>query len=209
MNLKWKVCGMREPGNIARALELEPDYMGFIFYPNSPRYVGQRWTGPGANFPSSTQKIGVFVNEDLARVKLLADRYGLDYVQLHGNESPGYCRDLFQSKYRIIKAINPNFMVDDQGLNEYKPWVEFFLFDTPSKQFGGTGKRFKWTLLEQYDNEIPVFLSGGISLNNMDSIVDLKMLNLTAVDINSCFEVHPGLKDINKLQEFKIKLQQL
>ena len=140
---------------------------------------------------------------------MLASQYGLDYLQLHGNEAPDYCRDLVESGHSIIKVISPNSVLDTQHLREYKPWVEFFLFDTPSKQFGGTGQSFEWSLLEQYDNEIPVFLSGGISMDNIDHIDELNKLNLAAVDINSCFETRPGLKDLSKLKEFKIKLQQL
>ncbi len=209
MNLKWKVCGMRDPENIAQVLELKPNFMGFIFYNKSPRYVGQQWVGPGPEFPSTTKKVGVFVNADLNQVKFLGYKYELDSLQLHGHETPEYCSNLFASGYEIIKAVSPDMVSDPEHIRAYKPWVHYLLFDTPSEQFGGTGHSFDWTLLAQYDNEIPVFLSGGIMIKSLDNISKLNKLNLASVDINSCFETRPGFKDINKLKEFKIKLEQL
>jgi phosphoribosylanthranilate isomerase len=200
---------MRDPENISQALELEPDFIGFIFYNKSPRYVGQQWSGPGADFPSTTKKVGVFVNADIIQVKFLAYKYELDCLQLHGYESPDYCRNLFASGYEIIKVISPHNITDNQYLSAYKPWVHYFLFDTPTEQYGGSGHTFNWSMLEDYDNEKPVFLSGGISLNNINDVVTLNKLNLAVVDINSCFETRPGLKDISKLKEFKTKLEQL
>jgi phosphoribosylanthranilate isomerase len=199
---------MRDPNNIAEALSLVPDYMGFIFYKKSPRYVGWQWTGPGSEFPTTTKKVGVFVNADLSQVKFFGYKYELDCMQLHGNESPEYCRALFALGYEVIKAVSPDKITDTQYLRTYKPWVHYLLFDTPSANFGGTGQNFDWSLLEQYNNDIPVFLSGGISLKNVDNIGKLNKLNLAAVDINSCFETSPGFKDISKLKEFKTKLEQ-
>lgn len=209
MNLKWKVCGMKEADNIARVLNLEPDYMGFIFYRKSPRYVGEDWAGPGNGFPGSTKKVGVFVNEEMDRVVELAAKYQLEYLQLHGHETPDYCRLLSQQGLAVIKVTNPANLKEVKRLDQFKPWVEFFLFDTPGKQFGGTGKSFDWSLLEHYDNQVPVFLSGGISLENVQKVAELTRLNLSAVDVNSCFETRPGFKDVTKLKELKNKLLQL
>ena len=209
MKLKWKVCGMKEPENIARVLELGPDYMGFIFYERSPRYVGRQWAGPPEGFPETTRKVGVFVNERSETLQSLSRKHKLDYLQLHGNETPEYCRELSQAGHGLIKVLNPETIQNTGQMDAYKPWVDFFLFDTPSKQHGGTGVTFDWSLLKRYDNEVPVILSGGISLDNISTVGELGQLNLAAVDINSCFETRPGLKDIDMLSTFKNKLAEI
>ena len=200
---------MRDQQNIAKVLGLAPDYMGFIFYNKSPRFVGEDWEGPGVEFPSSTQKVGVFVNENPARLFRLVDKYQLDWLQFHGNESPGQCEKLSKEGLSLIKAISLNKAEDIELLNEYRPWVKYFLFDTPSTKYGGTGKTFDWSLLDVYDNQLPIFLSGGLSLENIESIAQFKNLNLEAIDVNSKFEIAPGLKDYNMLKELKDKLRQL
>ena len=199
--MKWKVCGMRDQQNISKILELAPDYMGFIFYSKSPRFVGENWEGPGVNFPVDTQKVGVFVNEEPTTVAHLVERHQLDWLQLHGNESPQYCEQLSKDGFSLIKAVNLRSPEDLNLLNEYSPWVSYFLFDTPSAKFGGTGQTFDWSLLDSYDNRLPIFLSGGLSLENIESIDRLKKLKLEAIDVNSRFEIEPGLKDYNMLKK--------
>lgn len=209
MRLKWKVCGMKTPDNIAGALQLQPDYMGFIFYQKSPRYVGADWQGPGTDFPESTAKVGVFVNEDPEKIKLLADQHRFDYLQLHGDEGPEYCRELNKAGYRIMKAVGLRTEADLERLAKYTPWVEFFLFDTPSQQYGGTGETFDWSLLETYDAKQPFFLSGGLSTENVPAVSELRHPGIWALDVNSRFETEPGIKDIARLKEFKEQLQKL
>jgi phosphoribosylanthranilate isomerase len=209
MSLKWKVCGMRYAENIQQVLELEPDYMGFIFYNMSPRYVGDLWDGPGEEFPATTKKVGVFVNESSKRIRALAERYQLDHLQLHGHETPQYCQELFENGYTLIKVMSLKVEEDLDNLKNYKRWVKYFLFDTPSKQFGGTGNTFDWSLLEQYHNEVPIFLSGGISLDNLSNVKKLKELNLEAIDVNSRFEIRPGWKDPAMLERLKNQIQEL
>jgi phosphoribosylanthranilate isomerase len=209
MKLKWKVCGMRDPINIAQALLLAPDYLGFIFYRESPRYVGENWEGPLENIPDATKKVGVFVNQSIEEVTLLAGKYQLDYLQLHGDEQPEYCRELFEEGFAITKALSLKNGDDLKKLDAYKPWIRFFLFDTPSQQYGGTGKAFDWSLLSQYQHELPFFLSGGLSLDNLEDVNQLDDLNLWALDINSKFETQAGIKDISKLEEFKNQMQKL
>ena len=209
MNLKWKVCGMRDPVNIAQVLSLEPDYMGFIFYEKSPRYVGASWDGPGNDFGSRTKKVGVFVNQEVAEVEALSEQYHLDLLQLHGNESPEDCRKLSMGGYKLIKAMGLKEHEDMEKLDDYKPWVSYFLFDTPSDQYGGTGQSFNWGLLKNYDNELPFFLSGGISLTNIEEIKGLEGLSLAAIDVNSRFEVEPGLKNTVMLKKLKDKISEL
>ncbi len=209
MKLKWKVCGMRESGNIAEVLQMAPDFMGFIFYERSPRYVGDDWPGPGKDFPKTTAKVGVFVNEKIEKVKALATRYGLDFLQLHGNEHPDYCMILRQEGYRVIKVLPPRHVGDRERIELYQPWVDFFLFDTPSEKYGGSGKAFDWSAMEGYHYRTPVIISGGISLENVEQLCQLNFPSLAAVDVNSCFEIKPGLKDITSLQTLKNKLQEL
>ncbi|GJM28195.1 MAG: N-(5'-phosphoribosyl)anthranilate isomerase [Cyclobacteriaceae bacterium] len=209
MSFKWKVCGMKNRQNIIDVLQFQPDYMGFIFYEKSPRYVGRQWDGPPEDFPDSTRKVGVFVNQDLEEVVRLVNQYQLDYLQLHGNESPGYCKELNAEGFSILKAVSLKESRDLQKLDAYTPWVNYFLFDTPSKQFGGTGRTFDWSLLSQYRHAVPFFLSGGLSLENLDAVAGLDGLNLWALDVNSRFEIEPGVKNISKLREFKNQLQKL
>ena len=209
MALKWKVCGMKAPDNIAEVLKLQPDYMGFIFYKKSPRYVGADWQGPVSHFPETTAKVGVFVNEELESIQELADLHGLDYLQLHGDETPDYCERLSEAGYRIMKAVGLHTEADLGELARYGPWVEYFLFDTPSAKYGGTGRTFDWTLLEAYDQPQPFFLSGGLSAENVQAVGELRSSGLWALDVNSKFETEPGIKDIARLKEFKEKLQKL
>lgn len=197
---------MKYANNIREVALLEPDYMGFIFYPGSPRYVGRDWEGAGEEFPGRIKKVGVFVNEPLQQVIDLATRYGLDLLQLHGDEAPHYCRELYGQGYGLIKAISLKEMKDLKKLEPYKPWVEYFLFDTPGAQYGGTGKTFDWSILKHYDNEKPFILSGGISLEALASLEALKSTNLAFIDVNSRFEDEPGLKNPKKLKALKRKL---
>lgn len=200
---------MKDAGNIAQVLKLEPDYMGFIFYKKSPRYVGDDWAGPGKDFPDSTKKVGVFVNEPLQKIRALASRFQFDYLQLHGDETPQYCKELAEEGFAVIKATGISEVKDLQHLNDYQPWVTYFLFDTPSSQFGGTGIPFDWSLLQQYNNEVPVFLSGGLSLDNIKEVHKIKDLNLTAIDVNSRFETQPGWKDLTMLTRLKNQIEEL
>lgn len=200
---------MRDPVNIAQALQLEPDYMGFIFYQESLRFVGENWEGPITNVPDTTKKVGVFVNQSIEEVTLLAGKYQLDYLQLHGDEEPEYCRELYEEGFAITKAVGLKKSEDLERLEAYMPWIEFFLFDTPSQQYGGTGKTFDWSLLFQYHHELPFFLSGGLSLDNLEEVNQLDGLNIWALDLNSKFETEAGIKDISKLKVFKNRMQKL
>ena len=207
--MKWKVCGMKYQDNIHEVLKLQPDYMGFIFYRKSPRYVGDKWEGPGAEFPATTQKVGVFVNEPIDKVVEKAERFGLDLLQLHGNESPEYCRELAGLGYSLIKAIAVAQGGDlDQGTG-YLPWVQYFLLDTKSQAFGGTGQTFDWEILKDYPFELPMILSGGISLENVQRLRNLSDLNLAFIDVNSRFESAPGRKIHSRLSMLKQKLSEL
>lgn len=203
-----KVCGMKEPENILRLADLKPDYMGFIFYTQSRRYAGVPDKDTLASLPSSIMKTGVFVDESIRNILEKVINYNLDAVQLHGAESAEFCLllrkelDHVQAKkhIEIIKAfgLSPGF-----SFRELEPFAtvsDFFLFDTKTAEHGGSGIVFDWKMLEQYIMDKPYFLSGGLSPENIAGISDFKDTNLYGVDLNSRFEIEPGIKDIQKLE---------
>lgn len=198
---------MRESQNISELLLLKPDYMGFIFYEKSPRNVGEVLDEELLkSFPESVQKVGVFVNASLTYVKDQVSKYALDLVQLHGDESPAYVADLFAVGIRVMKVFSVGSEFDFKQLGRYNPFVEYFLFDTKGKARGGNGEVFNWELLKDYDQKVPFFLSGGIDLDNANDLKALEGLNIHAIDVNSKFEMEPGLKDVNKVEKLKMKL---
>jgi phosphoribosylanthranilate isomerase len=202
--MKLKVCGMRETTNISELLKLSPDFVGFIFFAKSKRDVADSLDAELlASFPNSTQKVGVFVNAELDFVKGKVEQFGLELVQLHGDESPEYCFDLKSKGINVMKVFSVGESFDFNQLEAYKPYVDFFLFDTKGKERGGNGVQFEWSILKGYDQEIPFFLSGGIDLENLEQLSELKGMNLHAIDVNSKFEIEPGLKDIEKLKELR------
>lgn len=197
---------MRESTNISELLKLQPDYMGFIFYGKSKRDVADGLDAQLLNaFPPSTKKVGVFVNAALDFVKGKVAKFGLDLVQLHGDEAPEYCADLKTSGVKVMKVFSVGESFDFGLLEPYKSHVDFFLFDTKGKERGGNGELFNWGLLNEYDGEVPYFLSGGIDLENIESLSDLKVQPY-AIDVNSKFEIEPGLKDVGRLKELKVRL---
>jgi phosphoribosylanthranilate isomerase len=199
--MKLKVCGMRDSQNIRELLLLKPDYMGFIFYEPSPRNAGEALDEDLLKaFPPSVEKVGVFVNAPLDFVRSKVTHYSLDLVQLHGDESPEYVAELYAEGIRVIKVFSIGGHFDFKQLGLYNPFVEFFLFDTKGKARGGNGEVFDWDMLHDYNQQVPFFLSGGIDLENAGDIEKLQQLNIHAIDVNSRFEVSPGLKDIGKLK---------
>jgi phosphoribosylanthranilate isomerase len=205
--MKIKVCGMRESTNISELLKLSPDYMGFIFYAKSKRDVaGSLAIDLLHSFPNTTEKVGVFVNAEIDFVKGKVKQFNLAMVQLHGDETPEYCFDLKSNGVKVMKVFSVGNSFDFNQLEAFKPCVDFFLFDTKGKERGGNGELFDWSILKAYDQEIPFFLSGGIDLENLEQLSELKGMNLHAIDVNSKFETEPGLKDIERLKELKERL---
>jgi phosphoribosylanthranilate isomerase len=200
--IRIKVCGLRHLENIQAVAELHPDYMGFIFYEKSKRYVGNDFIVPRVDH--SIIKVGVFVNERMEEVIRLTKMNSINYLQLHGDESVSYCKKLKDAGYTIIKAFSVSSDFDFTLLNAYKKVCSYFLFDTKGESYGGNGKAFDWSLLKKYDQEIPFFLSGGLSLANAESALSLRDLNLHALDVNSGFEITPGIKNISNLEELFI-----
>jgi phosphoribosylanthranilate isomerase len=199
--LKIKVCGMRDAENIRQVLQLNPDFIGFILYPGSKRFVGDGFTLP-AGIPKSTQKVGVFVNDLMNNLFIWKNRLFLDAVQLHGEESPEYCMELNKMNIPVIKAFSIDDTFNFTQLEKYLPWCQYFLFDTRTEQRGGSGRKFDWKLLKSYPYNKPFMLSGGIGPEDATAIRKLESLPIAAVDINSCFEDCPGIKNIEKLKVF-------
>ena len=206
--MKLKICGMRDEANIMDVASLQPDYLGFIFYPKSPRFVGDDFVLP-ANLTPEILRVGVFVNETSSVILDKAKAYQLDYIQLHGNETPDQCAVLGELGLGIIKVFSVGDDFDFEITRPYKKVVDYFLFDTKGKSYGGNAKTFNWELLKQYDQEIPFFLSGGLSPENVNEVLTLKNMNIHALDVNSGVEASPGLKDITKVAELHEKLRAL
>jgi phosphoribosylanthranilate isomerase len=203
--LRLKVCGLRD--NIAEVAELGPDYAGFIFYPKSPRYVGENFEMPV--LAENIKKVGVFVNESLEHLEYLVEKYQLDFVQLHGHESADYCSMVKKQDIGVIKAFSMSDEFDFNSMEQYHSTVDYFLFDTKTIHHGGSGKTFNWELLKKYDLEKEYFLSGGIGLDNLADLKFINMSKIHALDVNSRFEVRPGLKDLRMLEILRVKLLEL
>lgn len=199
-----KVCGMREAENI-RDVEKVPgiDMIGFIFYPPSPRYIYEL----PAYLPHLAKRVGVFVNEDKQVIKTYVARFGLDYVQLHGAESPEYCQALHNAGLKIIKAFSIAQPRDLDNLVLYEKVCELFLFDTKCKQYGGSGNQFDWNILHSYQGSTPFLLSGGIDSCSVLGLKDFKHSLLAGYDLNSRFEVRPAEKDPERIRIFLNELK--
>ena len=199
-----KVCGMRDEANIAALMELQPDFIGFIFHEISPRYCEKV---PEVFIPESTRKTGVFVNKPEEYIARKKKDFHLDYVQLHGAESPEFCGRIQHSVAPVIKAFNLYDDFDFDTLKSYEEACAFFLFDASGPLAGGNGKLFNWQILEQYRGTTPFLLSGGIDESMAEAIRNIKHPAFYGVDINSRFELRPAIKDINKIKRFKHELQ--
>jgi len=205
---KLKICGMLDPANIAQVAALQPDYLGFIFYPKSKRFIGHLSAATMNAIPAAICKTGVFVDEQLHQVQEYIVKFNLSAVQLHGDECPNYCKDLkkLNPSITLIKAFGVAEGFDFKILNPYQKIVDYFLFDTKTPGYGGSGISFNWSLLKAYHLKVPYFLSGGIGPESLDDLQQINDPYLFAIDINSKFELAPGLKDIAKITEFKNKL---
>jgi phosphoribosylanthranilate isomerase len=200
MKVKLKVCGMKDYENILQVGELLPDYMGFIFYENSPRFVGHHFILP-PSLDNRVSRVGVFVNLDAANVIELVGKYKLDFVQVHGDESHAYCSNLKNHNIKIIKVFRVDEQFDFVSTKEFEDLADYFLFDTKGKLYGGNSVPFNWRLLEKYNQRVPFFLSGGLHSSHMLELGVLSKFNIHGVDVNSGVEDKPGLKNNAKIQE--------
>ena len=200
-----KICGMRDTENIRAVEQLGVDWMGFIFYPGSSRYVGEELS----TLPESVKRVGVFVNEQPERVQAIALKNRLQIIQLHGSESPDYCRSLQAAGFTVVKAFG---MESEKpfpaGLVEqYEGSCDYYLFDTGTKQHGGSGKKFRWEILSTYRGETPFLLSGGITPDDVEAVNTFSHPLFAGVDLNSGFETAAAIKDISMLRRFMAQLR--
>lgn len=205
--MKLKVCGMKYQDNIQEVATLQPDYLGFIFYEQSARHFDAHRIPEISN---TIKKTGVFVDADLDFVIKKISKHNLKAVQLHGNETPEYCKQLRGKNIEIIKVFSIKNEFDFSILKSYDDIVDYFLFDTKGKLPGGNGYVFDWTILNNYPSTTPFFLSGGIGLSQIDDINKFQKSEASkycyALDVNSKFEIEPGLKNIEDLKKFKNNL---
>lgn len=192
---------MRDGANIQELMSVQPDFMGMIFYPKSSRYVAQ---DPGVD--TAVARVGVFVNETVEVIHQKAQEFGFEVVQLHGNESVEDAIALKQLGYTVIKVFSVSDQLPQGSMRPYEEVVDYFLFDTKTPKYGGSGQKFDWHMLKNYTLSKPFFLSGGIDLDDLASIKALNIPQLYAVDINSRFEISPAMKDIEKIKAFKRQL---
>jgi phosphoribosylanthranilate isomerase len=200
--MKIKVCGMKIPENIQELAALPIDLIGLIFYDKSPRYAGNLDAKTFKTFPPTIQKTGVFVNATQAYILEKVAQFDLQAVQLHGDESPGFCRGLQAQNIPVIKAFQIREALDFEQCASYKNACNYFLFDAKTPQYGGSGKKFDWNILSSYKGDTFFFLSGGIGEEDAETIRQLRHPFLYAIDLNSRFEIEPGVKDIPKLSKF-------
>lgn len=198
-----KVCGMREPANIADLVELPINYIGTILYPKSPRYSGEREDTAQAfrSLNSSVQKVGVLVHPTLSFIEEMQEKFAFDYLQLHSDESLDFCREAAKIA-PIIKAFGIDTTTNFQTIESYSTIADFFIFDTATKAYGGSGKKFDWTLLDNYHGEKPYLLAGGLTVDDAQSLTTITDPRCMGFDINSGFEISPALKDISQIKEF-------
>jgi phosphoribosylanthranilate isomerase len=203
--MKLKVCGMKYLENMKSVAALQPDFMGFIFYDKSSRY----FEGLIPELPSTIKKVGVFVDAPLDYLERMIAEHKLDLVQLHGSESPDYCAKV--SGVQLIKVFSVKDDFNFNLLAPYEPVCDYFLFDTKGQLPGGNGYTFDWSVLEDYPSTKPYFLSGGIGIEELEAINQFFKTEASkycfAIDVNSKFELEPGLKKIDELEKFKHELQ--
>ncbi len=180
--------------------KLGVDFLGYIFYEQSKRFIGEN---PEVGlFNSNKPKVGVFVDENVFEILGMAKNMGFEYVQLHGKENLKTCQILKSQGLKIIKSFSVNEKFKFSSTVPFEKVADFFLFDTKTKLPGGSGEKFNWEILDKYKGHTPFFLSGGIDANDVEDIKKIQHPKLTGVDLNSGFEDEPGLKNIEKLAQF-------
>lgn len=201
---------MREPENIQAIANLNPDFLGFIFYPNSKRFVDiDNFLNIETDY-LGINKVAVFVNESVKNIIRIATLGNFKYIQLHGDETPEFCEQLKYLDFKVIKAFGIDDQFNFQELNVYENVVDYFLFDTKTNDYGGSGKKFDWNLLHQYTLTVPIFLSGGLDIDDFSAIHQLaQKLPIYALDFNSKLEDKPALKNIEKASKVIIKTRDL
>ena len=220
-NYQLKVCGLTKMDQIQELISMNVDFLGFIFYEKSPRFVLNHLSLKEISEINHQGKVGVFVNETVEKIVEISEKANLNFIQLHGDEDEEFILSLSQRLSKDVKIIKV-FRVGETfnfQFSIFKSLVDYFLFDTDSKAFGGTGKTFDWQILNEIEIPIPYFLSGGISLENIKNLQNFVKVNMRenktltklntpfALDINSKFEIEPGIKNLEKIKTFKSLLK--
>lgn len=225
--MKLKVCGLTKMDQIQELISLNTNFLGFIFYEKSPRFVLNHLSLEEISEINHQGKVGVFVNETVEKIAEITEKANLNFIQLHGDEDEEFILRLSQilsENVKIIKVIRigddkTNFENEIKKITNIKSQISNLLFDTDSKTFGGTGKTFDWQILNEIEIPIPYFLSGGISLENIKNLQNFVKVNMRenktltklntpfALDINSKFEIEPGIKNLEKIKTFKSLLK--
>lgn len=198
---------MKDSANIVEVARLSPDWMGFIFYEKSPRFVGTDFVMPAISH--AIGKVGVFVNEFTTEILELVKKHDLDFVQLHGDESVDQLIELRKHNLRIIKAFRIDAGFDFHSTIAYQPYSDYFLFDTKGKNYGGNNISFDWNLLKKYNQQIPFLLSGGLNAQNVARLSPLESTNCIGYDFNSGVEDAPGIKNIESIKHVIGQLEAL
>lgn len=191
---------MFNPDNINAVGQEDIDLMGFIFYPKSNRYVSEDIHNAVDNLPSHIKKVGVFVNAAREEIMQKVEQYHLDYIQLHGDETADECHFYADQGINVIKAFSIGTTEDLGKVVSYSPYCELFVFDTPTPDYGGSGKTFDWQVLKQYKADTPYLLSGGLGAHNIAQALLLEDKRLIGFDVNSKLENEQYLKDIKQVQ---------
>lgn len=197
-----KVCGMRDSENIRAIEQTKADLMGFIFHPKSPRFVASL----PEYMPKKQKRVGVFVNASLEQILAKAQKFSLEYIQLHGDEPPAFCSELKNRGLKVIRAqriANADDIIRAESYN----MADLMIFDTKTELYGGSGKKFNWQLLENYKGCVPFLLSGGIRSDTFEEIKVFFHPQFAGIDLNSGFEISPALKDVGKLNNFIEKIK--
>ncbi|WP_228374647.1 phosphoribosylanthranilate isomerase [Chryseobacterium sp. FH1] len=205
--LQLKVCGLTKLDQIKELIDLKIDFLGFIFYEKSPRFVLNDLTLKQISNIEHSGKVGVFVNENVERIIEISEKANLNFIQLHGDEKDDFISELrkkLHSEIKIIKVIRIGNQTSNElqrTIKQQPSTINYLLFDTDSKAFGGTGQTFDWNIINEIEIPIPYLLSGGISLENIHQLSTINHQPI-ALDINSKFEVEPGNKDLDKIKDF-------
>lgn len=209
-NIKLKICGMKDSENIMEISALQPDYLGFIFWEKSKRNMTLDVI---PELLETTKRVGVFVNASIQEIASKINQYQLDIIQLHGNESVIFCKNVKKLGVEVIKVFSMDSNFNFSVVKEYVLAVDYFLFDTKGKLPGGNGITFDWNVLENYHFNVPYFLSGGIGTTEIDGLKEFlkspTAKKCYAIDVNSRFEKKPGIKNKIKLQKFKKLLYEI
>lgn len=203
-NLKIKVCGMKYPENIQEVIALDIDFIGFIFHEPSARFI--------ENYPSeidfkNVNKVGVFVNSNEGYISSIAKEFKLDYLQLHGGESANFCEKMKSKGFKIIKVFSVDDNFDFDICKEFLDVSDIFLFDTKGKNPGGNGIVFNWNKMKEYRYDKPFLLSGGIGIESVESIKQFSHDYCIGIDVNSGFEISPGIKNVELLTKLVSKIK--